>query len=140
MQRHLSHNSRQSGRRPQRSTNSRTSSDNEDNRSQALFHRDGGRKPGLSIFSVDDAYGWLIRIDRYFKVNGVEDDEKLNSIFASLGESYSGLVPVVGRQHSSTHMEEVQGTFDSTFPTRDRTKSPSASPTVEADWISDGVL
>ena len=62
---------------------SHASNDNDDE-SRTPYHRNGRRRLELPIFSGDDAYGWLIRVDRYFKVNGVKDDERLDSILVTL--------------------------------------------------------
>lgn len=43
-------------------------------------HRDGLDRAGkwsFPFFSGDDAYGWLVRVARYFRVNQIEDYEKL---------------------------------------------------------------
>ena len=79
-----SRDSRQSKRCHHRSANSRGSSEDNDGGSRTPFHRDGGRRLELPIFSGDDPFGWLILIDHYFQVNVVEDDEKLDSILVAL--------------------------------------------------------
>lgn len=38
----------------------------------------------LPIFSGDDALGWLVRIERYFTVNGIEGDERIKLILVAL--------------------------------------------------------
>ena len=32
-----------------------------------------GRKVELCLFFGEDAYGWLARVERYFRIHGVED-------------------------------------------------------------------
>ena len=50
--------------------------------------RDLGRRLDLPIFSGEDAYGWVVRVERYFRINGVEDDEKLEfALVAMEGEA-----------------------------------------------------
>ncbi|CAH9099683.1 unnamed protein product [Cuscuta epithymum] len=41
-------------------------------------HHRTGRKIDLPLFNGEDAYGWLIRIDRYFRLNHIEEDDKVN--------------------------------------------------------------
>lgn len=38
-----------------------------------------GRKLKIPIFQGVDAYGWIMRAERYFKLSLVEDDEKLDA-------------------------------------------------------------
>ena len=40
-------------------------------------HRDLGRRLHFLIFSGDNAYGWVVRVECYFCINGVDDDEKI---------------------------------------------------------------
>ncbi|KAJ1383053.1 hypothetical protein SESBI_43701 [Sesbania bispinosa] len=44
----------------------------------------GGRKLEVSIFSGDDAHGWINRVERYFKLNGLANSEKLNAVVVAL--------------------------------------------------------
>ncbi|KAJ1377544.1 Retrotransposon gag domain [Sesbania bispinosa] len=43
-----------------------------------------GRKLEIPIFSGDDAYGWINRVERYFKVNDMDDCEKLGAVLVAL--------------------------------------------------------
>ena len=45
---------------------------------------EAGRKIELPIFSGDDAYGWLVRVERYFRVNQIEDHEKLELVLVAM--------------------------------------------------------
>jgi hypothetical protein len=38
----------------------------------------------IPIFKGDDAYGWLVRIERYFRLNGVRVHEKLDAAVIAL--------------------------------------------------------
>ena len=38
----------------------------------------------FSYFHHEDAYGWVIRVKRYFMVNGVAKDEKLELVMVVL--------------------------------------------------------
>jgi hypothetical protein len=40
----------------------------------------------IPIFKGDDAYGWLVRIERYFRLNGVRVHEKLDAAVIALEE------------------------------------------------------
>ena len=42
------------------------------------------RKIDLPIFDGDDPPGWIFRIERYFKVNHVEEEERLDTVVLSL--------------------------------------------------------
>ena len=42
------------------------------------------RKMELPIFSGDDAPGWLLRIERYYTVNGIEGDERMDLVLVAL--------------------------------------------------------
>ncbi|CAJ2662268.1 unnamed protein product [Trifolium pratense] len=44
------------------------------------------RKLEIPIFKGDDAYGWLVRIERYFRLNGVRVHEKLDAAVIALEE------------------------------------------------------
>ena len=47
-----------------------------------------GRRLALPIFAGDNAYRWVIKVEMYFQINGVEDDEKLElSLVAKEGEA-----------------------------------------------------
>ncbi|KAJ1382954.1 hypothetical protein SESBI_43769 [Sesbania bispinosa] len=43
-----------------------------------------GRKLEIPIFSGDDAYGWINRVERYFKVNDMDYYEKLGAVLVAL--------------------------------------------------------
>ena len=34
----------------------------------------------LPIFAGEDAHRWIVRIDRFFKVNGIRDEEKMDLV------------------------------------------------------------
>ena len=42
------------------------------------------RKIDLPIFDGDDPLGWIFRIERYFKINHVDEEEKLDTVVLSL--------------------------------------------------------
>lgn len=44
----------------------------------------GGRKMKIPLFRGDDAYGWIVRTERYFKLNRVEEEEKLDAVVIAL--------------------------------------------------------
>ena len=47
-----------------------------------------GRRLELPIFAGDNAYWWVIKVEMYFQIDGVEDDEKLElSLVAKEGEA-----------------------------------------------------
>ena len=47
-----------------------------------------GPRLELLIFAKDDTYGWVVRVERYFQIKGVEDDEKLElALVAMEGEA-----------------------------------------------------
>ena len=48
--------------------------------------RDLGRRLELPIFAGDDAYGWVIRVELYFQINGVEGKLEL-ALVAKEGEA-----------------------------------------------------
>ena len=38
----------------------------------------------VPVFSGDDAHGWLVRVERYFCINGVREREKLDAVVMAL--------------------------------------------------------
>ncbi|KAJ1416998.1 Retrotransposon gag domain [Sesbania bispinosa] len=44
----------------------------------------GGRKMEIPVFTGDDTYGWLVRVECYFKLNSVLEDEKLDAVLVAL--------------------------------------------------------
>jgi len=52
--------------------------------SRASSHDFGRRKLRILIFRGDDAYGWIVRAKRDFKLNLLEDDEKLDVVVIAL--------------------------------------------------------
>ncbi|WVZ06903.1 hypothetical protein V8G54_020249 [Vigna mungo] len=44
----------------------------------------GGRKMEILVFNGDDTYGWLVRVEHYFKLNSVSEDEKLDAMMVAL--------------------------------------------------------
>ncbi|XP_028554071.1 uncharacterized protein LOC114580489 [Dendrobium catenatum] len=58
------------------------------------------RKLKLPIFEGEDAYGWIYRVERYFAVNGVTEEEKLMAVPICLeGKSLAWFQWLEGRQH-----------------------------------------
>lgn len=47
-------------------------------------YRAGRRKLEIPVFNDDDVQGWLIRVERYFRVNEVKEAEKLNAVVITL--------------------------------------------------------
>jgi len=47
-------------------------------------HDFGGHKLKIPIFRGDGAYGWIVRAERYFKLNMVHDEEKLDVVVIAL--------------------------------------------------------
>lgn len=43
-----------------------------------------GRKMEVPIFNGDDAYAWIVRVERYFRLNEVLDEDKLNAVVLAL--------------------------------------------------------
>ncbi|XP_031271166.1 uncharacterized protein LOC116129586 [Pistacia vera] len=39
----------------------------------------GGRKLEMPIFSDEDPYGWIFRVERYFNINGISEEGKLTA-------------------------------------------------------------
>ena len=37
----------------------------------------------LLVFSGEDAYGWLVRVERFFRVNAVEDYDKMELVLVA---------------------------------------------------------
>lgn len=44
----------------------------------------GGRKLKIPIFRGEDAYGWIVRAERYFKLNVVDEEDKLDVVVIAL--------------------------------------------------------
>ena len=38
----------------------------------------------LPVFAGDDALGWLVKIECYFSVNGIDGDEKMEVVLLAL--------------------------------------------------------
>lgn len=36
------------------------------------------------MFTGDDAHAWIVRVERYFKLNAVREDEKLGAVVVAL--------------------------------------------------------
>ena len=53
-------------------------------RSPQSGRRDRDRKMELPVFVGDDAWGWLVKIERYFLVNGIEGDERMEVVLLAL--------------------------------------------------------
>jgi len=45
----------------------------------------GGRKLQIPIFQGNNAYGWIFRAERYFKLNLEVKEEKLDVVVITLG-------------------------------------------------------
>ncbi|CAH9133286.1 unnamed protein product [Cuscuta epithymum] len=45
-----------------------------------------GRKVDLPLFSGNDAYGWLLRVERYFKLNHVLEGDKVEVVLIAMTE------------------------------------------------------
>ena len=43
-----------------------------------------GRKIELPLFSGEDAYGWLARVKRFFRLNAVEDDDRMELVMVAM--------------------------------------------------------
>ncbi|MCI08211.1 hypothetical protein A2U01_0029286, partial [Trifolium medium] len=71
-----------------RSTVSRGSRPHMERGGVSHTHRYQGnrRKLEIPIFKGDDAFGWLVRIERYFRLNGVRVHEKLDAAVIALEE------------------------------------------------------
>ncbi|XP_028552250.1 uncharacterized protein LOC114580023 [Dendrobium catenatum] len=58
------------------------------------------RKLKIPIFEGEDAYGWIYRVERYFAVNGVTEEEKLMAVPVCLeGKALAWFQWLEGRQH-----------------------------------------
>lgn len=44
----------------------------------------GKRRLELPVFTREDAYGWIIRVERYIWLNGVREEEKLDAMVLTL--------------------------------------------------------
>ncbi|KAJ1406262.1 hypothetical protein SESBI_25181 [Sesbania bispinosa] len=42
------------------------------------------RKLEIPVFSSDDAYGWVLRVERYFQLKGVLEHEKLHVVMVAM--------------------------------------------------------
>ncbi|KAI0507250.1 hypothetical protein KFK09_013372 [Dendrobium nobile] len=57
------------------------------------------RKLKVPVFEGEDAYGWIYRVERYFAVNGVTEEEKLMAVPICLeGKSLAWFQWIEGRQ------------------------------------------
>ncbi|CAH9066959.1 unnamed protein product [Cuscuta europaea] len=45
-----------------------------------------GTKVDLPLFDGEDAYGWLIRVERYFKLNQVSDNDKVEVVLIAMAD------------------------------------------------------
>ena len=43
-----------------------------------------GQKLELPLFSEEDAYGWLARVERFFSINGVEDYNTMDLVLVAM--------------------------------------------------------
>ena len=46
--------------------------------------RDLGRKIELPLFFGEDAYGWLAQVERFFRINEVEDYDKMDLVLIAM--------------------------------------------------------
>lgn len=44
----------------------------------------GGRKMEVPVFNGGDAYGWLVRVERYFRLNAIREGEKVDAIILAM--------------------------------------------------------
>ena len=42
------------------------------------------RKLKIPVFTGEDAFGWTIRVERYFKLKGMNDPEKLQAVMVAM--------------------------------------------------------
>ncbi|XP_057449034.1 uncharacterized protein LOC130740445 [Lotus japonicus] len=84
-------------RRRHRSGSQHSSNSGDDSRSSrsvSLRHEDAsprrhirtGRKIDLPVFNGDDAYGWIVRVERFFRLNEVDDTEKVRLLVVAMEE------------------------------------------------------
>lgn len=43
-----------------------------------------GRKLEIPVFEGGEAYNWLVKVERYFKIHGIEEDEMLEAVIIAL--------------------------------------------------------
>lgn len=43
-----------------------------------------GRKIDLPVFNGEDAYGWIVRVERFFRLNDVDDTEKVKLLVVAM--------------------------------------------------------
>jgi len=72
-------------------------------------HDFGGRKLKIPIFRGDDAYGWIVRAERYFKLNMVHDDEKLDAVVIALEDKALSWFQWWEEQSPELNWEEFKG-------------------------------
>lgn len=66
---------------PRRST---VISPNGEQQSFASQHRVERRKLEILVFNGDEVHGWLVQVDRYFRVNEVKEREKMDAMVVAL--------------------------------------------------------
>lgn len=63
---------------------SSTNSDETVGESLRPRHRYRGRKVEIPVFEGEEAYSWLVKVERYFKINGVKEEEMLEAVMIAL--------------------------------------------------------
>lgn len=48
------------------------------------MYRGGRRKLEIPVFNGDDTHGWLARVERYFRINGVRERDKLGVVVIAM--------------------------------------------------------
>lgn len=77
--------------------------------SRELSRDFGGRKLQIPIFRGDDAYGWIVRAERYFKLNLVYEDEKLDAVLIALVNKALSWYQWWTEQNPEPNWEEFKG-------------------------------
>ena len=106
--------------------------------SQPLRRVELGRKTYLPIFSGKDAYGWLVPVEHYFKVNGIEYYDKLELVLVAMeGDALTWYM--VGGVSLISVMEGVQRGSHQAMSTWSRSKSSWTAIACEVDRESDAI-
>ncbi|PKU59102.1 hypothetical protein MA16_Dca014844 [Dendrobium catenatum] len=67
----------------------------------------------MPIFEGEDAYGWIYKVERYFAVNGLMEEEKLTAAGLCLeGKALS----VERSDEAYQELERIQKLYNRTFP------------------------
>lgn len=54
------------------------------NDSRTPSYDNGGRQLEIPVFNGDEVYGWIVNIERYFKMNAVREEERLDAVVLAL--------------------------------------------------------